>query len=49
MFNYLIWFYIRQQLRVLRARAIRHDEICRRTTDRAKARVLQARNRSSAE
>jgi hypothetical protein len=39
MFNYLICFYIRQQLRIVRMRAILRDEICRRTIDPAKARV----------
>jgi len=48
-FNYLICFYIRQQLRVVRARAIAGDEICRRTIDHTRARAPQARNRSSAE
>jgi hypothetical protein len=39
MFNYLICFYIRQQLRIVRMRAIARHAICRRTIDRAMARV----------
>jgi hypothetical protein len=49
MFNSLICFYIRQRLRLVRARAIARDEICRHSMSGARTRVPRARNRSSAD